>query len=476
MTMRSRGNGDHHPSTAVFLYNKIPIRDNYKDTRDQAVKLKAPIEITRGCFLFEIAVFLLSFALFYYYSYNTTTKETTITYEPLGGEYNCQILSPLSTGVSLSTTYSEIAMYSSARYNYDTCISKLGTTDLDVCSDDHRHDYVLTASGASASDTNCYDLILSSNYRFCYIESVTDYDSGYNIKQFPTMPTPGFPYTDVFVFINDSSVVKVVSAGFSQDDILSEIVSDGGYNVYCIAKPSAAGSSGQSYLFQLNAISGQSKQIIETTWSTFYGFTFGNGLIYAYTIDGYTGKIHAIDVDSGVDTVYSVDCSAYRTSAASVSDASTYRYIDYGDDGNLYVMCTGSTFTASAGTNGQTTITSTTYTFLKVDPVTFSSTEMNAGIYALNGTMKDGTSVGKPLDQVSQILFRSNTAYAYCGGGLANIVAINYSPQPTVQPTGAPSTEPNFGFSMSQVSSCERCLFVFIDGNLGIGGYVCRNF
>lgn len=108
------------------IFKKVPLRENYKETVDDYVRLKAPPNISRACFVFELFVAAAAFSISFYISFTSTTSVTSITYESLDSPYECKILSPRSDLLSFSAKSSEVVAFSSSRYGYDECILELG--------------------------------------------------------------------------------------------------------------------------------------------------------------------------------------------------------------------------------------------------------------------------------------------------------------------------------------------------------------
>lgn len=82
------------------IFNKIPIRNNYKDIHDDSVKLKAPPHVVRAYFVFEVILAAAAFAVSFYISWTSTITVTIITFEPLES-YTCYVLSPRNDAKTL---------------------------------------------------------------------------------------------------------------------------------------------------------------------------------------------------------------------------------------------------------------------------------------------------------------------------------------------------------------------------------------
>ncbi len=407
----------------VFLLDRIPVRDTYKDTRDQAIKLKGPVTLVRILFLLEVAAFCAAFAVSFYLATVTYTTETLIGFEILSSPYKCAVLSPKSTGEYLSTTSSECVQYSSMRYTYDDCVSALSSSQFDVCSYKNRDDYTITLSGISASDDpddGCFDVLLADDYRFCHNSEITTSVIADNLVnvQFPTAATaPTVKYSDVFFFTQASGSIQVISVPFLSTSIVSDVISNREYSVFLIATNTA---DGQSYLYQLSVDQSTAKILHKITYPTNYGITFGLDSVFGYSLQGSTGTIYQHKLNTNVFSTMTVDCTAYISSKATPYDKTLkYRYISYSITNDfLYVMCTTDTsYSITVQVQGMPPLESTvnSFSFLEVDFDTAAYTIINSDLLALNYTDANGGSTGMPINTVSQVWVVNNIAFAYTG-------------------------------------------------------------
>lgn len=187
-------------------FNYLPILGTYRLTYYKAVVLRAPPTVLRLCVLLEVLIAIGVFVVAYYYTATTATTETVVSFEVLGSDYTCTVLSPRSDTQDYDDTTSEIAAFSSARYDYSECTTALGPQGYNLCSDDFRKDYLLTMRGYGTETSDCLDLILAENYRLCKgSEEEFDFRTSELTLQFPTYPSATTKFSDQYFFMNSSA-------------------------------------------------------------------------------------------------------------------------------------------------------------------------------------------------------------------------------------------------------------------------------
>ena len=123
-----------------YLFEKIPIRENYKEINQEYLILKAPSKIARLCFIAEVIVLIIAFIVMFYISDITKNLETKLTFTLLNNNnYNCIVLSPRRDSIILNSKTSELIAFSNPRFNYDSCIHILSDSnndnDINTCMD-----------------------------------------------------------------------------------------------------------------------------------------------------------------------------------------------------------------------------------------------------------------------------------------------------------------------------------------------------
>lgn len=415
-----------------MLFSAIPIRDPYKVAHPESVVLLAQPSTIRLCVLVEVIVVAVTFAVSYYYTATTGTTLTKITFEVLDSPYTCSILAPRKDTEELNTKTSTLVAFSSLRYTYDECMTALGAEGYDLCSDDHRTDYFLSLTGVAADDQTvqddhtCEDLFLSDNYRFCTgseIQGSVDESSATSSNVFSTVnsdPDYNKRFSNSFYYTNASgSAVPLVSAmqvGEEQSDyILGEH-----NNIYIVGK-ATSGNDQSYYLYGFNmSYGGVRLAMTSITNSGAYGLTYGANCVFVYYINANDKKGKVVKYNTTSQTVVDlqvVDCSTYLFGPS--SGGAAVRYISFGTDGKLYLMCTNSKVTKSFVSNGGPgnppagTYTRSVIPVFQVDPVNLALTET---FYLRNTTLVDegnGT-----IDMISQVLQVGS-------GGKLQIIAIS---------------------------------------------------
>jgi hypothetical protein len=320
---------------------KLPVRDSYKDLPDSVVHLKAPPTVSKSCFLFEILIAAIAFATSFYISFNSTVSITTITYEPLGNPYVCQVLSPRSDSVEISKEDNEFVHFSSSRYLLHDCIKTLESGGLDVCANEHRREVLTGVSALVADDDNCLDILLNGDYRLCYSAEL--------VHQFSTISMPSFPVGSestvlppVFYFMKDSNSVVIYDAPFGASDVISDFVPSENRTSIFVVAPSRHDNN--YYLFEFDSLEGttaaaaaatafagggvgdsrgnrpapteqvlQPKQLLAVDLEdmAFVGLTVEHRLVHIGRLDGNTYLLDVTTYDTNARTasdIHSFDC------------------------------------------------------------------------------------------------------------------------------------------------------------------------
>lgn len=162
----------------------------------------------------------------------------------MNSKYVCNVLSPRSDSVQFSTKTSESGQYSRVRYNENDCIKALGSDGNNVCSLENSQRYLLHLTGVSSDSTNCYDLNLSNNYRFCLGAEVVSEISSIAPTTFPTsapQPITDFSGSTFLYFVNGEGLIEKFLPFFNpgeDDELFTDFISDNEASVYVIAKGS----------------------------------------------------------------------------------------------------------------------------------------------------------------------------------------------------------------------------------------------
>lgn len=404
---------------ASDLFERIPLKDNYKVMHEDFVRLKGPPYLVRICFLFELAVAAAAFAISFTLSITSTTTETSITYETLGSSYVCNVLSPRSDTKYLSETTSELMQFSSARFLLDECLEILDTDGLDVCSDDNRKDYILSIQGIAANKDNCFDIILKDGYRFCYGSEVNTKLRGDLDTVFPrqSLDAPPLRYDDTFYYMKENGIVHAVSAPFTKDGASTIFVYEDGY-IYVVAKNTA---DSNFYLYQFSPSLTTAAALLEINGGTFTGIAVSDSYVFVMKEANSKAEITAYKFADGTSQIINV-CDA---SALSSSDKE-YQLIATGEDGSLYVMCS-------------IEVVAPYYTFYKVDPGTFEVSALYTDANSLSLEDNDDTVADPPVNQVKTLVVIGNYAYFSTQENNFNLLKVDLTPQPTNAPTIMPT-------------------------------------
>ena len=414
------------------LFRKVPLRENYKEVEDEFVVLKAPPNISRGCFIFELSVAAVAFAISFYISFKSTVSVTSITYEPLDEPYVCRVLSPRSDSVSFSSKTDETVQFSSSRLTYDECITSLGTEGLDVCMDGNRQDYVLSLTGLYGRDSACYDLLLDDGFRFCSSSTEQLINSDYTTS-FPTpLSEPTTPYQSAFIyFISEEHELYGFRA--LTGTVLSDYIA---YNssVYVVAE----NAEHKAYMYQFDPSLGSTSPDIlaaplavaelSVGSSVLAGFSIAAGVAHALVLDEtfpQASKLLSYSLATATATTTTVNCAGLTDD----SYEGTLRLLSAAADGTVVAMC---------GTGVQNGI----FSFYTLDTATYSPTKLYIDLTEVNIISKSGT-MNDSVTTVSAVhTAGDDRAYFTTGSPMFNLLEVDITAQPTAQPTPQPTVSP----------------------------------
>jgi hypothetical protein len=347
-----------------FFYG-LPVRENYREVHHSAVFLRGHPTTVRICFLIEISVCIAVFIYSFHESATTGTVETKVSYEPLAN-YECDVLSPLSTAVEYSTLSSEIAQFSKMRWTYNECLDNTGPNGFDLCHNNHRQDHLLSIYGITVNDTVCSEVYLHDGYRFCYSKNEEKKLNSILLKtSFPFLNEPEEEITlmkEQFFFMNPNHFYPMIDTPFQKKDLLTSYISDYEKTVYVMAKSSIDGKSGL-YRFTI----GEEHAVLlyecgqEFATSTFYGITYHSSSARVYVLaiakngEGRLLYYDTVTATSAAPSSLVWKCSNYSPDDSSTTSSATSSFLSSGSDGKLYAMCSGNTDPSkilNSGTNG----------------------------------------------------------------------------------------------------------------------------
>lgn len=321
----------------------------------------------------------------------------------------------------------------------------MGPEGYNLCAPEHRQEQVLSISGVPSNGEFCEDIVLSYGYRFCTYSAVET-----------TMPsTAAFPISlqssstsstsssvggqnsisTTFYFSNHNGRYGTVVAPFSSSNLKTDFVTDSNQTVFVVA----SGSDGHNALYMLTPWGATATKLCVVSFTTFDGLVYGGNAVFLYSINPKTniGQILKYNIKTKKSSIYSTqDCSSAVSSSQSTS-TSTNRFIDYGDDGYLYLMCTSSaSVTVQSPVQGPST-TNNDYVFYKYNPANITLME------SLNVDFASIQISGVNVTTVSQIVVVRGVGYASTGSPTWGLIKISLSAQPTLQPTSSPSPSPS---------------------------------
>jgi hypothetical protein len=366
----------------------------------KSVVLRAPPSVLRFCVVLEVCIAVVIFAISYYSTATTPMTKTIVSFE-IVDSYTCSVLSPRSDSISYNSKNNEIVQFSNARFDRSTCLNALNG----LCSNDYRKDYFLSVGGVGTSDTNCQDVILSSNYRFCQT-----YEAPFKIplsdaSQFPSDDSvPITTYSNQYYFTNASGTVhpqgNLLSINGLDLNLLSDFISDRDESVFAIQQLSP--SDAALLHFSRNIpVSNLPEKLITVGSANVYGVTYGSNSVYVLTIDGNMGKISFYNTTSK-QARQSVPFPC-RTSLVSSAGPNS-RFISYGDDNNLYIIC-----------DDQIDHQLGSFSYVQMDAFSFVSSIKNATINTpyLTGT---GEATPSNITAIGQILSVGQYLYFITAG------------------------------------------------------------
>lgn len=422
---------------------KVPLRQNYKEVEDEFVKLKAPPNISRGCFVFELSVAAAAFAVSFYISFTSTTPVTSITYEPLGSSYTCKVLSPRSDSVSFSSKSNELAQFSSSRFSYDGCIDALGTGGLDVCADGNRKDYllalsVITASEGGTSDSSlCYDLLLSNGYRFCK-GSLTEYLPG-QTSSFPKAlqpPSTAYSSGPFYYFLNADHNISAFADPFhsvltdylAYDDAVYVVAEDAQQRTHIYRFVVAAGSHTRSALNALEVVATLTEPI-----HTLTGFDVNNGAAYVLAVDQTLSMAYlsVVDLSTGVTTIKPLDCAALTDSEYYATDSSDTR--------SRYLSVSSDTAVAMCGKN----LWNGAYTFYAVNTASLEAWQLHVDVDDIQLLGAAGNATQDNVTALTTVCAIDGDAYFSSGAPHYNLLRVDLAAQPSMAPSPPPTARPS---------------------------------
>lgn len=354
---------------------------------------------------------------------------------------NVKTLIPKSDQEIYLSATGESAQFSKSKWNYSSiyglteCSDRLGPQGANVCSSTMRQDKILGIAGTAANNSFCLDLVLSWGYRFCVWNQGEDSVAADRCTVFPTvasMASSSSPTT--YFFSNQSGVQYIVTAPFLPPSVISDFVTDKDSNVYVVAVPQ--GSPGHK-LYKLSPMATTATYLCDVDSMYVHGLAASSTSVFIYSLDQtgvgtvLTYKFH----DKSVARV-TLDCSLHYQPLTNAVPTSLTRWLDYGDDGNVYVMCS-----ADAATT------------ISVSPTTFATSPFS--FYQLNSESLNVKKIfytdllSQNVTKVAQIIVTAGSAYLLTSAN--NLVRVDLSSQPTSQPTIAPTmrTKPLISFNSS---------------------------
>jgi hypothetical protein len=418
------------------LFNRIPLRQHYKDVDEHSLVLRGPPAIARACFVFEMMVAAGAFTAAFYISYTSTITLTTISYEVLGSSYDCSVLSPRSDTKYFSTVSSELAQFSRTQYSYEECVSALGTDEFDVCADENREDYILSVMGVAAVDDMCVDMIIDNNYRFCYGSEANEFLRTDLDATFPRQEdnAPRLTYSNVFYMTNNSAELHTITAPFARGDQENNFLSYDG-DVYVVAQSNV---NRKYYLYRFSIQASAASELVEIALgsNTLYGLAAKNGVVYMLMVSNGKVIIKSYTIADASSTTFEIPCDS------ATDNLESHQYIAVGDDDMLYVMYNS----AIPAAYNQGVATNSTYDFFRVDPVTQAVEVLKADLGSLdvvtNSTNQDDATPTLALDAVTGLVVVDSYAYFTSGAPNYNLLRVDLTNQPTLMPTVAPTPAP----------------------------------
>ena len=406
------------------LIERIPIKENYKLMHEDYVRLKGPPNIARFCFVFEVAVAAAAFAISFWLTITSYTTETKITFEPLGSSYSCGVLSPRSDTEQFSTVTSELAQYSSARFDLNECLTILDTNGLNVCADGNRKDAVLSVQGLAATDDECIDMPMFHNYRFCHSSEVNTQLRSDLSDSYPrqTSGAPALTYSNTFYFMNQSGTAHSLVAEFDESNIKSQYYEyDNGLYV------AARNEENKLYVHLLSPDHTEAEELIEVLGSSLGGIAVGNSAVIAAEVG--TGKVtlRIYNLTTETQQIKDITCET-----STLQSNTIYSLLSIGSDGYLYLVCNTAVSRDSL------------HEIFKLDMINFSPEILYADIgnVAVVNDDDDDDAPQSFVNQLISMVVIEDNAYLSTGSPNYNLLRVNLtdgSYLPTPAPTAAPT-------------------------------------
>jgi hypothetical protein len=303
----------------------------------------------------------------------------------------------------LSTENSELVAFSDARYTYTTCLDALGSDGYDLCSDEHRHDFLISVGGIGTDNDLCADILLADGYRFC-----KDNEGEHVIEsppQFNVQRGPNLKYDLQYFMMNSNGNLSALGNPPGQRVVLhSDFVTDYESKVFVVASDGGL----NPFLYQFDKTSAHPKPLISILTTNIYGITYGDHAIFVLTIEATRAVINVYNVSTGTTRSSSpINCNAQVGMASS-----NMRYLSYSNTNKLYLMCSSA-------------VTNVGVTFYEVNPKTFATSTFTAFTLSLNSTDSNGASTSAKIDSISQIFRVDQNIYIIYSKNGANILKAN---------------------------------------------------
>lgn len=434
--------------------------DQYWENKPGTKRLVGPAYIVRLSFLMDIS---LAVAIFIYCAYFTIVDrivESKIEYDPISG-YECRNLAPRNSAITLSSSNSEEVDFSSSRFLLNECLNNLSSTGYDVCGDDNLNKVITNSRYITSerSSGSCIDLLFSNGQRACIGKDVThsetnSYTSTFAINAPPSEVTSLLSLQNQYLYFMNESWQK----GFDINDIYQNFKSDfinvGPVGVGVLASITSSPPGGATTMKIVIADPLQDALEFITLPSTFhdiYGFA-GNSdgsILAVMTMSiSYIATLFVYNRDSATSYQRTIDCNQYfkfTSSTPLVQNTPYTRFISFGDDDALYMICSSSTYSTQEipGPGPPTTITYANYPLLKFNAVD----DIFDKVYYINFYNMDTTNVTRAdgsrvniVSSVTQIIVANQHAYALVDHTI--LLDIDLANQPTPEPTAMPTFDP----------------------------------
>jgi hypothetical protein len=347
------------------------------------LKLRAPPNSLRCAYVFQVIIAVGVFIITYFYAATIPLIETITSDEALDGPWICRVMSPRSDSEILNDTSSRLVAFSDARYDSKQCFNALGNTgtkeSYDVCSYKHTSHNVVSVTGLSSNNTNCQDLYLSSNFRFCSgnKDDIFQSENPAVSNAFPlsaSSETSSSTSVSQFYFVtgaSSSSSYHFIELFPTFSSFLSPFISNYQNKVFIIILKEEDDLS--SFLYQFDLVTSTPTELMEIPSIAIYGVTYSDNTLFIASLDKTTGMgtIHSYNLVSEVSAslATNLDCSS---SLDKLDDPdSSHSYLSYGlNDKKLYLMCTSQIGSGS----------SDLFDFYQVDPLVSGGNPMKLSV------------------------------------------------------------------------------------------------